>query len=210
MKFLTIYGVEYEIATAEKQTVKPHKFPPDDLLNDLIEIHFRNTHCTMPILYEPKFRQSVREGLHYRDPHFGGLVMMICALSSRDSNDPRVFLPGQQAYSAGWKYYEQVQIVRKSMFEPPNLHELQMYCVSAYCANQLRNSLRYILFSLARSQICHGHLCTAEWMGSSYPWDPALPWARYTSKTTTRISGHSRRWGKKASILVNLSPEQPL
>jgi len=99
-------------------------------MHDLIDIHFQTSHCTMPVLYEPKFRKDVQDGLHYKDPFFGGVVMMMCAVSSRYSDDPRVVVPGEKLYSAGWKYYEQVQIMRKSMFEPPSLHELQMYCVS--------------------------------------------------------------------------------
>ena len=84
----------------------------------------------MPVIHEPKFRKNVEDGLHYRDHHFGGLVMMMCALSSRNSTDPRVLIPGQEGFSAGWTYFEQVPITRNTMFDTPGLYELQMYCVS--------------------------------------------------------------------------------
>jgi len=84
----------------------------------------------MPVIYEPKFRKDIQEGLHHRDPRFKRLVLMMCALSSRYSNDPRVFLPGQEEHSAGWKYFQQVHIMRDIMLEQPGIYELQTYCVS--------------------------------------------------------------------------------
>jgi len=117
------------VADEEKQNVQSLDFPPQDLLNELIDIHFRISHCTMPIIHEPRFRKRVQEGLHRQDLQFGRLVMMMCALSSRDSDDPRVLVPWQMEYSAGWTYYKQVHIVHNGMFEPSGLCELQMYCV---------------------------------------------------------------------------------
>lgn len=120
---------QYEIETAIKQTVRSYQFPEEDLLRDLVDIHFRISHSTIPIIYEPRFRKNIQQGLHHYDPDFGALVLMMCALSSRDSSDPRVYLPGQNQYSAGWKYYEQIPTMRQSVTNPPSLHELQMYCV---------------------------------------------------------------------------------
>jgi len=107
----------------------------------------------MPVIYEPKFRKNVREGLHYRDQYFAGLVMMMCALSSRNSEDPRVFLPGQDVHSAGWKYFDQVQIMRDTTFDLPGLYELQMYCVSAY---PIWKSTLTNLVYIAGSALCVG------------------------------------------------------
>jgi len=123
----------------------------------------------MPIIHEPKFRKNVQEGLHRRDVYFGRLVMMMCALSSRDSNDPRVLIQGEKECSAGWKYYEQVQVMRQWMFEAPSLHELQIYSVSlayslAYCA-QITDVSRK-----AGNQIFIWHFGTSEYLGFDYPW----------------------------------------
>jgi hypothetical protein len=62
---------------------------------------------------------------------FAAVVMLVCAVASRYSNDPRVLLDGVDSWhSCGWKYFDQVQVVRKSLLAPPTLYDLQFYCVS--------------------------------------------------------------------------------
>lgn len=191
------------MAAAKGRGIETFDFPPGDLLQDLIDIHFRTSHCTMPVVHEPKFRKNVQERLHHYDLQFGKLVMMMCALASRDSDDPRVLLPGEKESSAGWKYYEQVEIVRKSMFEPPELHELQMYCVSAESSNsRLYLSLLINNPYQARYEICSRNFSTARLMDFSQSWITILSRVRYTSKKTAGIPGDHRRRGEEASLLV--------
>jgi len=118
----------------------------------------------MPILHEPKFMRNVQERLHHRNPHFGRLVMMMCALSSRNLDDPRVLLPGQHGYSAGWKYYEQVQVIRQWMFEAPSLHEIQVYCVSIVSSINARITANK--FSKVGCELLTGHIIAAECLDS--------------------------------------------
>ena len=55
----------------------------------------------------------------------------MCAVGSRHSDDPRVLLDDDDGrHSSGWKWFEQVQLVRRSLLEPPSLHDLQLHCVS--------------------------------------------------------------------------------
>jgi hypothetical protein len=86
----------------------------------------------MPLLHRPTFEQGVASGLHLRDSSFGGLVLLICAIGSRFSNDPRVFLEGAgSTLSSGWKWFQQVRVMKKNVLIPPTLYDVQYCCVSS-------------------------------------------------------------------------------
>ena len=87
----------------------------------------------LPLLHRPTFEQSVREGLHLRDEGFGSTVLLVCANGARFTDDARVLLDGAEVpQSAGWKWFQQVQMVRKSLLAPPRLYDLQIYAVGGY------------------------------------------------------------------------------
>lgn len=113
----------------------PHKdFPPPDLLEKLIDLYFKNMNDYLPLLHRPTFEQGVREGLHLRDEGFGSTVLLVCANGSRFTDDPRVLLDDNTIpQSAGWKWFQQVQMVRKSLLAPPRLYDLQIYAVRHPC-----------------------------------------------------------------------------
>ncbi|KIY63689.1 hypothetical protein CYLTODRAFT_425873 [Cylindrobasidium torrendii FP15055 ss-10] len=133
-------GVEYwylkpwERATAERHLLrmKPYVFPPADLLRDLCEIYFTNINHFMPALHRPSFDKHLSSHLHLRDPKFADLVLMVCAVASVHSNDLRVRAEGHedQVLSAGWKYFEQVDLGKNIVWEPVSLFELQTYALS--------------------------------------------------------------------------------
>lgn len=84
----------------------------------------------LPLLHRPMFEKSLTNNLHLRDDGFGAVVLLVAAVGARFSDDPRVALPGTDAmYSAGWAWFNQVQMVRRSLFSPPSLYDLQIYCV---------------------------------------------------------------------------------
>lgn len=107
-----------------------------------------------PLLHRPTFERSVREGLHKRDVDFGCVLLLVCALGSRYSDDLRVVLedafPEQSAmsetsaeeeerarrwrwHSAGWKWFRQVQNYKCLLnLEAPTLADLQILCVSKF------------------------------------------------------------------------------
>lgn len=60
---------------------------------------------------------------------FGGTLLLVCALGSHFSDDPRIFLEGANSYSRGWKWFSQVQLIRTNMHPRASLYELQMYSV---------------------------------------------------------------------------------
>ena len=84
----------------------------------------------LPLLHQPMFEKSLNDNLHHRDDGFAAVVLLVAAVGARFSDDPRVALPGTDAFhSAGWAWFNQVQMVRRSLFSPPSLYDLQIYCV---------------------------------------------------------------------------------
>lgn len=108
-----------------------YAFPPEDLIADLAGLYFSNSNCYLPLLHRPTFTGSVAEGLHHRNDMFAATVLLVCAVGSRWSNDPRVFLDDTNArHSCGWKWFDQVLLfARKSLLAPPTLYDLQCHCV---------------------------------------------------------------------------------
>ncbi|KAF9039664.1 hypothetical protein BDZ89DRAFT_945120 [Hymenopellis radicata] len=107
-------------------------FPPEDLLEDLINLYFLYLPSYMTLLHEPTFRRDVASGLHHLDTSFGAVVLMVCAVASRGSSDPRVFLEAEPdaVQSAGWKWYSQTMTPPRSFFENPSIYDVQ-FCVLA-------------------------------------------------------------------------------
>jgi hypothetical protein len=98
---------------------------------ELVDLYFSHTNLLLPLLHRPTFDKGIKEGYHRQNSGFGATVLLVCATGSRYSTDPRVFLPDANSeHSAGWKWFDQVQIVPKSRLAPPNLYDLQKYCVS--------------------------------------------------------------------------------
>jgi hypothetical protein len=97
----------------------------------LVDLYFINMNSFLPLLHRPTFEKALREGVHHRDDGFAAVVLLVSAVGSRFSDDPRVILEGTNSpHSAGWSWFHQVQMVRRSLFSPPSLYDLQVYCVS--------------------------------------------------------------------------------
>ncbi|SJL13472.1 uncharacterized protein ARMOST_16916 [Armillaria ostoyae] len=108
------------------------KFPPGDLMPTLIDAYFMYLNNFLPVLHRPTFDKSLREGLHYRNFQFGGVVLAACALGSKFVDDPRVLIDGEQSKSSsGWKWIYQVTSRRRSFpsLDPPNLYDAQLCCL---------------------------------------------------------------------------------
>ncbi|KAJ7162071.1 fungal-specific transcription factor domain-containing protein [Mycena filopes] len=87
-----------------------YNFPPDDLLNSLVSTYFTRINILMALLHRPTFERSLASGLHLLDHSFGSVVLAVCALASRYSDDPRVVMEGTNSrLSAGWQWYQQIQ-----------------------------------------------------------------------------------------------------
>ncbi|KZT23297.1 hypothetical protein NEOLEDRAFT_1180171 [Neolentinus lepideus HHB14362 ss-1] len=113
------------------ETIPDFEFPPSDLIDSLLSLYFLNINNLYPLLHEPSFRKKVADGLYLRDSGFGGVLLAVCACASRWSDDPRVLMEGTRSqHSAGWQWFNQVQMVRKSLLAPPCLYDLQLYTLS--------------------------------------------------------------------------------
>ncbi|EIW84588.1 hypothetical protein CONPUDRAFT_163669, partial [Coniophora puteana RWD-64-598 SS2] len=109
----------------------PYIFPEPDRSHKLIDLYFTNINLITPVLHRPTFERKYNDGLHLRDSAFGAVVLLVCAVASPGCDDPRVLLPGiDTEHSAGWQYFEQVQIVKKALLAPPCPEDVQVYCLS--------------------------------------------------------------------------------
>ncbi|KAJ7622648.1 fungal-specific transcription factor domain-containing protein [Mycena polygramma] len=118
----------HKLVTAETPR---QSFPEDDLLASLVDIHFEEINPLFGILHAPSFCRMLADGLHLREPHFGAVVLAVCALASRYSDDPRVLLDGVASeYSRGWKWFRQVQSFCTTFSSEYSLHQLQLICLS--------------------------------------------------------------------------------
>jgi len=116
---------------AKIQTAKnEYEFPEQDLLWLLVDKYFVHVNAFLPLLHRPTFERHVADELHLRNGGFGGVVSLVCALGSRHTDDPRVLLPGTpDSASAGWAWFDQVQLTRNSCLAPASVHEVQSYSV---------------------------------------------------------------------------------
>ena len=77
--------------------------------------------------------------LHHTGEDFAAIVLLVCALAARYSNDDRVKLDGiDDWHSSGWKWFNQVDAYQRSYIGSPTLYDLQFYCV---CFSTLRFTL---------------------------------------------------------------------
>jgi hypothetical protein len=127
-----------------------YTFPDIDLLPALVEAYMTNYNIDLPLFHRPTFERAISEGLHLRDPSFGGVVLMVCALGARHVEDARVWMPGQTRRSAGWKWFTQVDIARRDLFRPPRLYEIQTYILASwYGSLMFKTQLIWILVGIA-------------------------------------------------------------
>ncbi|KAG6836325.1 hypothetical protein H0H93_009118, partial [Arthromyces matolae] len=101
-----------------------------DLMIELIDLYFLNANLFLPLLHRPTFEKALAERLHLHDEGFAAVLLLVCAVASRYSDDPRTLIDGvRQKASAGWKWYHQVQSSKKNLLAFPLLYDLQYYCV---------------------------------------------------------------------------------
>jgi hypothetical protein len=119
-------------AVSAQVWIPRYTFPDPDLIASLTDIFFSHVHPYYPIIHQPTFRKSVNEGLHFQNHQFGATVLLVCAVASRWSDDTRVLVEGSNSrLSSGFHWYDQVQLLRKDLYQVPSLYELQFYCVSS-------------------------------------------------------------------------------
>ncbi|KAG6919334.1 hypothetical protein DXG01_006880 [Tephrocybe rancida] len=125
------YSPSWHPLQTEAKPSLSYSYPDEDLLLSLVAAYFEQINTFFPLFHRPSFEKSVAEGLHHRDVSFGGTLLLVCALGSGYIDDPRVLYDGTtSAHSAGWKWFEQVSVVRKSFIPAPSLSELQIVALA--------------------------------------------------------------------------------
>ncbi|KAK7034652.1 Gypsy retrotransposon integrase-like protein 1 [Paramarasmius palmivorus] len=117
-----------------QQTPEPYRdplyFPDSDFMNALVELYFNQVNTFFPLLHRPSFVYSISQGLHYHDYYFGAVVLAVCALGARYSNDHRALYPGSDSeHSIGWQWIRQIQVISSNFKDPTSLYEVQVYCL---------------------------------------------------------------------------------
>ncbi|KAJ7065870.1 fungal-specific transcription factor domain-containing protein [Mycena amicta] len=109
----------------------PFVFPPNDLLHSLISLYFLHQNTYYPLLHRPSFMHSVfTDALHVTDASFGAIVLLVCAIGARFSDDERVCPPGAEPLRIGWQFFDQLPLVIDHLFVRPTLYHLQFYCLA--------------------------------------------------------------------------------
>ena len=130
VKRLQFWTAQSWVRAKLKTAKNEYEFPEQDLLWLLIDNYFLHVNAFLPLLHRPTFENHVSDELHLRDGAFGGVVSLVCALGSRHTDDPRVLLPGtSDLASAGWAWFDQVQLMRNFCLAPASVHEIQSYSV---------------------------------------------------------------------------------
>ncbi|KIM40777.1 hypothetical protein M413DRAFT_446160 [Hebeloma cylindrosporum] len=107
-----------------------YNLPDPDLALHCIDLYFLHSNLYLPVLHRPTFERCVKEGLHFADDNFTSVFLLVCAIGARHSDNPLVRLDGVDSHiSAGWKWFEQVQIMKRSVLAPLRLYDLQIYCL---------------------------------------------------------------------------------
>lgn len=72
-------------------------------MTSLLNLYFEHVNLFAPLLHRPTFGKGIASKLHTKNASFGGVVLLVCALGARLSDDPRVLEDGTQStLSAGW------------------------------------------------------------------------------------------------------------
>ena len=115
---------------ADEQEVT-YRYPPDDLIPQLVNNYFTKLNIYYPVLHRPSFERALNDQRHDDDIGFGSVVMLVCALGARWSEDARAFKDGMPKHSSGWKWFDQVKVHSRSFLCPPRLYDVQKYALAS-------------------------------------------------------------------------------
>ncbi|KAJ7629572.1 fungal-specific transcription factor domain-containing protein [Mycena rosella] len=103
-----------------------YTFPEPALAAHLIELYFAHVNVYLALLHRPTFERAVEAGLHLRDDGFAATLLLVCAVGSRWSDDPRVFSHGGQMTGVPCARVP----VADHLFGHATLYDLQYYCLA--------------------------------------------------------------------------------
>lgn len=102
-----------------------YSFPEGDLLHSLVELYFEHVNLFTPLLHRPTFERLIQDRMHIKDASIGAVVLLVSALGSRFSEDPRVRVHGT-TLSSGWQWYHQAEEIEERLLAPASLYNIQL------------------------------------------------------------------------------------
>ncbi|KAJ7513120.1 fungal-specific transcription factor domain-containing protein [Mycena galericulata] len=141
--------------------VPAYSFPDYDLLQTLLRLYFDNVNAFLPLLHRPTFEAGVAQQFHLTHSGFAKTLLLVCAVGARYSTDPRVsFTDAPAAETAGWKWFDQVELCGHLVHTHPTLYDLQSYCLAAEfldCTSSPRTCWTLVGFGQRLSQDIGAH-----------------------------------------------------
>ncbi|KAJ7734339.1 fungal-specific transcription factor domain-containing protein [Mycena maculata] len=139
-----------------------YSFPPPDLLHTLISLYFDNVNAFLPLLHRPTFLAGLAQNLHLTHGGFAKTLLLVCAVGARYcAADARVGVPGADpAETAGWVWFDQVELAGHLVRAHPTLYDLQSYCLAAAfldCTASPRTCWTLVGFGMRLSQDIGAH-----------------------------------------------------
>lgn len=99
-------------------------FPDDDLLCSLVDLYFDHVNLFTPLLHRPTFDRLLLDKIHVKDSSLGSVVLLVCAIGARFSDDPRVFFT-ESTLSAGWQWFDLAHKLGERPLAPASLFDIQ-------------------------------------------------------------------------------------
>lgn len=106
-------------------------FPDDDLLCSLVDLYFDHVNLFTPLLHRPTFDRLLLDKIHVKDSSLGSVVLLVCAIGARFSDDPRVFFT-ESTLSAGWQWFDLAHKLGERPLAPASLFDIQASVVSHF------------------------------------------------------------------------------
>ena len=147
----------------------------------LFDLFFRYITPFFPVIHRPTFEAQFADGAHLRTPAFACVVLLVCAIGSKYSDDPRVCLEDAGPASAGWKYFIQVKELKRTLHAPATLADLQSFAVSLAIVVPVSASTQ-VFPGIAGGLLSPSNKCSAFCVDYSGHWNSLCPGCRRTSQ----------------------------
>jgi hypothetical protein len=125
--------LQWEQQTLVRKPEKPqYSFPDDDLLVTLTDLYFEHVNLFSPLLHRPTLEKHLTEKFHLENKSFGAVVLLVCAIGAKFSDDPRVFMDEYSTpLTRGWKWFNQVHQAEQFPLAPASLYDVQACSLTA-------------------------------------------------------------------------------
>ncbi|OWZ46704.1 hypothetical protein C356_02957 [Cryptococcus neoformans c45] len=131
---------------------------PPDLMASLVQTYFAVVHPIWPIIHIQTFFQDFYKWTSYS---FAALVVSMCMLATRYTNDPRVLAEPDILASAGFQYFELFRQLRAQASTEDNvIQAIQslFFAAQYHCVDNVPHQIAQGLFAEAAARLVDGGL----------------------------------------------------